>query len=1032
MLGVIQLSIMTLGLHGAASTLAAQDIQQLIDVLEVRVPQLMTAKHVPGLSMVLIRQNKIVWKGTFGVRVAGKPERVDDETIFEAASMSKPLFTYCALKLVEDGQFDLDRLLDSYLAAPYLPDQPLAAKITGRMVMLHRTGLPNWRPGGWRGGGPLKVLHEPGTRFGYSGEGYLYLQTAIEHRVNEPMSAWMQRLLLTPLSMTRSSYEWRDLFADNFAGGHDKDGHFKSERRFYTHGNAAYSLYTTPTDYARFLIEMMRRDRSAPHSLKSESIEKMTTLQVKPEQDDPLANRALGWVVEAKKNGGWVSHSGSNGSGFQCNARFNVERQCGSVIMTNSVNGRKVWEAILSLIDSVPAEGSSTSAKPQAGRQKKVTTWGPVQRTIRYDYRLMNPTSKPATKIVVNVPLPLQSPRQVIHYLHIADQRQHRFFTDEHGQRLVQYSIDRIEPGQSVDLGYVVGITLSNMSWNAERQPVRADAPVLTAEQRRRYLKPAVNYSMDTDLMRQAAASLVQGAATDFQKLVRIHDYVISKIRYVRDSKWDPAATVLVRGTGSCSEYNYVLSGLCRLAGLPTRCVGATTNGFRDLPTTDAVYHRWTEVFLNGYGWFPADCSRDANPIRGKRSHFGRVYTDVMVWCRQAGGTDDTLGWDYRAKAHISGDDPGVRESHRTRWFAFHSESDVEAAYAWLLGGVGTQPEPDVLECALLHWHEATLANQLKLIRSLAAAGRCECLRWAATLPEAGDVRATCVKQLCASTELADTLLAKSHDLFAFRNWFKNNELRFASVGEDKFKLTLPAVPNKAVTTTASSTMIWKDLVPEVARQLESSQNSAKWKSVVVMPVADQTVAGLGEPAVAIHVALKTRIGQDQNRKIKLIDEVEFDRCMAEHGPGSGEYWILANDRENGMSPELVPEVVLVPIAITSRAGPSVLYRLERVERNVMLAFHLRPQGATPRRGTPWYTRHDASDWAVPLAELDPGTIVEDRYPARLAGIPAGTLEVYAAMLDTTRAEGRRIVGKSQLLDTVKIRARARSTTQTR
>ena len=69
-----------------------------------------------------------------------KPEPVDTETIFEAASMSKPLFCYAALKLVEEGKFDLDRPLDSYLEKPYLPDEAAAGKITGRMVMTHRTG----------------------------------------------------------------------------------------------------------------------------------------------------------------------------------------------------------------------------------------------------------------------------------------------------------------------------------------------------------------------------------------------------------------------------------------------------------------------------------------------------------------------------------------------------------------------------------------------------------------------------------------------------------------------------------------------------------------------------------------------------------------------------------------------------------------------------------------------------------------------------------------------------------------------------
>ena len=109
-------------LQVVAGALGAGAGEPLVEMLEARVPELMAVEHVPGLSMVLIRENRIVWEGAFGVRAAGEPERVDSETVFEAASMSKPLFTYAVLRLVEEGRFDLDRPLDSYLPEPY--DEP--------------------------------------------------------------------------------------------------------------------------------------------------------------------------------------------------------------------------------------------------------------------------------------------------------------------------------------------------------------------------------------------------------------------------------------------------------------------------------------------------------------------------------------------------------------------------------------------------------------------------------------------------------------------------------------------------------------------------------------------------------------------------------------------------------------------------------------------------------------------------------------------------------------------------------------------
>lgn len=556
------------------------------------------------------------------------------------------------------------------------------------------------------------------------------------------------------------------------------------------------------------------------------------------------------------------------------------------------------------------------------------TTWGAAGRTVRYDYRLINRSDKPATEIDVYVPLPRKSPRQIIHYVKLPQRpEQQRIFTDRHGQRLVHYRLDRLDPGTYVDLGYVVGVTLKNLRWNPAESTPRKDAPTLTAEERQRYLRAETNYSMDSPMMRSVSASLVEGATSDYEKLVRIHDHVASSIRYVRDDVWDPAETVLTRGTGSCSEYNYVLSGLCRLAGLPTRCVGGSSNGLHDLPVTDTVYHRWTEVFLDGFGWFPADCSRDGNPIRGKRSHFGRNYVDVLVWCQQAGGEEDTLGWDYRAKAHIRGEKSRVRESHRTRWYEFQPEDKVEAARAWFLDGAGEQPGPDLLECALVDWHEASLKNQTRMLRALAAAGRNACLRRAGTLPEADGLRDRTAHQFCASPKLAETILKESQNLAEFRDWYRDNESRLVPTGDGKFQLAAKGAKQKTGTTTDSASEIWASLVPDVVGRFKDSLASEEKPAIVVMPVTDQTLAGLGAESSSIHQALKAQIAKTLTDKV--VDDVQFDRWMKTDGPGTGEYWILANGEVGNVPAEVAADIVVVPVCITSRSKDSVLYHLE-------------------------------------------------------------------------------------------------------
>jgi poly-gamma-glutamate capsule biosynthesis protein CapA/YwtB (metallophosphatase superfamily) len=373
-----------------------------------------------------------------------------------------------------------------------------------------------------------------------------------------------------------------------------------------------------------------------------------------------------------------------------------------------------------------------------------------------------------------------------------------------------------------------------------------------------------------------------------------------------------------------------VLCGLCRLAGLPTRSVGGTSSGFRDLPTTDCVFHRWTEVYLTGYGWFPADCSRDANPIRGRRSHFGRVYHDAMIWCRQAGGEDDSLGWEYRAKLRIEGDDPGLQEDHRTRWFEFRPEKQVDAAYAWLLDGGQTPPAADLLECALLRWEKAGEQDRLKMIRALAASGRNECLRRAATLPEADGLREKSMRELCDSAELATAALENSRHLFRFRSWFRSNEADLLATGDGRFKLARKAQKAETPVTTAHSSQIWTDLAAEAADRLADSLRVGEGKAVVVMPLEDQTLASLGDARVSLHKTLKDLISRKM--AVTLLDEVRFDQLMREQGPGNREYWALANGDRGSMPAEMAPDVILVPLCITERPDNEkqvVLYHFE-------------------------------------------------------------------------------------------------------
>ena len=324
--------------------------------LETLLPLLMSRHRVPGAAVVRIEDHRIVSATHLGARVAGEGDRIEANTVFEVASMTKPLCAYAALKLVEQGRLDLDRPLVAYLGKPYLTDEPLHQKITARMVLTHTSGFPNWRPKG----GALQVLHEPGSAYRYSGEGILMLQRALEAITGEEYEAFMQRTLLQPLGMTHSHHVWKEATADQAAAGHDAQGKPKTNRSLYQQANAAYSLYTTSGDYARFVLEMMNPDRRGAHSLSADSLRWMLTPASPPTDREPLTRQGqtgsgevrygLGWVIEPTLSGPRIRHSGSNGTGFRSHTEFDPATGHGLLILTNSVNGDDLWKDLIARI----------------------------------------------------------------------------------------------------------------------------------------------------------------------------------------------------------------------------------------------------------------------------------------------------------------------------------------------------------------------------------------------------------------------------------------------------------------------------------------------------------------------------------------------------------------------------------------------------------------------------------------------------------------------------------------------------------
>ncbi|HTL49416.1 MAG TPA: serine hydrolase, partial [Steroidobacteraceae bacterium] len=320
------------------------------------VPKLMREAHVPGVSIAIMQHGAIAWAQGFGVKDARSGEAVTTDTVFEACSMSKPVFALIAMQLVQEGRLDLDRPLVEYLGHDYLPDQPEHRRITARMALTHRTGFENWRAGYDEMGGPLRLEFAPGSAYMYSGEGMLFLQRAIEAIAGEPLDRLAAERLFAPLGLARTSFVWTEALEPDLASGHRDDGSFK-ERTRYLAPNAAYSLYTTPTEYARLMLTLERPELLRDRALSRESVALMLQRQLRVDDGDVVARpgrarsvatyRALGWSLEVTPEGDIIQHSGSNSSGFKSFGQFNPAKGSGIVIFANGDGGYGLRTAII-------------------------------------------------------------------------------------------------------------------------------------------------------------------------------------------------------------------------------------------------------------------------------------------------------------------------------------------------------------------------------------------------------------------------------------------------------------------------------------------------------------------------------------------------------------------------------------------------------------------------------------------------------------------------------------------------------------
>ncbi len=347
-------------------------------------PRLMRIAGVPGTAIAVVDRGKLAWRGSFGVKNALTRDPVHDDTLFEAASMTKPVFAYVVMRLVDEKRLDLDTPLVTYRRPANLGDDPNLELVTARHVLEHSTGLPNWASE------PLVTGSAPGSRYTYSGEAFIWLQLVVETIMGTGLGGVMQDRLFGPAGMSRSSFGWDKEIASSVVFGHSEPpegehalpaqptrelgdrllgvaSRWRKPVASWTYEesveamretdpetppstrdllvNSAGGLLMTASDYATFMALMMERSERAAWEIGEAARRAMLSPRIEVRGRD--ISRGLGWELETSPAGPLFQHSGSNYGIFKTLGVGHARSGRAIIVFTNAANGNALAARIV-------------------------------------------------------------------------------------------------------------------------------------------------------------------------------------------------------------------------------------------------------------------------------------------------------------------------------------------------------------------------------------------------------------------------------------------------------------------------------------------------------------------------------------------------------------------------------------------------------------------------------------------------------------------------------------------------------------
>lgn len=329
--------------------------------VEQTVTRLMHKAHVTGLSLAIIKDNKIAYVKSFGFRNKQEQKPLTENTVMYGASFTKSVFAYTVMQLVAEGIVDLDKPIYHYFPKP-LPEyekyQDLASDaryklITMRMLLSHTVGFPNFRF--LNPDEKLDIKFTPGTKYAYSGEGINLAQFVVEAITKKDVGEMMQERVFKPFGMTRTSMMWDEKFRDDLAIGYDeKEQPLGHKQRGGV--RAAGSMDTTISDFARFMEALMQGKgitKRAKEIMLSPQIQiysktQFPTLSPATTEENRAIKLAygIGWGLFQTPHGKAYFKEGHD-DGWENHVVAFPDKKIALVLMANSSNGDSIFKELL-------------------------------------------------------------------------------------------------------------------------------------------------------------------------------------------------------------------------------------------------------------------------------------------------------------------------------------------------------------------------------------------------------------------------------------------------------------------------------------------------------------------------------------------------------------------------------------------------------------------------------------------------------------------------------------------------------------